>query len=219
MEKLFGICALVILLCNTAEAITVSDYYHPVGASENLVARFDHSIEATTTSAYNGLLLVEISGLGWNNPSEVFDAFYFVFNASQIGWIPQKSGSLRLAFDGGTYLSGTSYSILDDVSYGGVFPLYSIVFNESVGYCAGLNTYCVPEYSSAHVYRFVLQINGAPRVLNFGFGDGGIGDNSGEYSIVITPVSVGATVPLPTSALLFVSGLIPLFSRKIVSRL
>jgi hypothetical protein len=200
----------------SAQAVSVWDFFHPIGPSEQMVGAFDHSVEATTANAYSGYVAIDISGIGWDNNNEVYDAFWFFGNGNFVNWTPVKSGkSHRITFGGNNALSPESRYIGDDTDINYVNSLYSIVFNEDVGLREGVNYYGIPEYRVDHRYVYVLRINSLPRVINLGFGDGGIGDNSGEYRIVLTPVAVGV-VPEPATTALFALGLVILgFCRRI----
>lgn len=212
--KIVYVGLFLFLSSQVANSALVEDYYNVSGPTESLIARFDHSIEATTNELYSGLVLFEISNFGWNNTAEAFDGFYFFVNSNWgTIWEPRKSNSLRIAFDGDTYLSGISFPIFDDdpLNPAGVFDM---VFNEDIGHCLDINENCIPEYNASHDYRVVLDFGGPSRILNFGFGDGGLGDNSGQFDINITPLTEKTVVPLPSSIILFTSGLLFLTSRR-----
>lgn len=205
MKNIVVIVVLILSLNLKAQHV-ITDYYHPTGPSENLIAMFDHSIEATTTSKYNGLVGVKISGIGFDKNSTVnlYDAFYEFINP-QAGWIPKTSSSThRIAFDGNTSLGPNDYFIGDNTTYESSTSLYNIVWNNSVGKYDGMNIGGIPEYRSDHSYSYVLQLNTLPRVINFGFGNAsGIEDvinNCGHYQISVTPLASGA-VPETTSTI------------------
>lgn len=187
----------------------VGDYYHPVGLGESLVVQFNHSTEATTLSQYNGYLLLQFSGYGYNNPSELFDAFYAFSGPNPIF----KQG-LGIAFDGSTVLNGTQTLYEKDLGNdtGG---LWQIVFNTDVGPYSGINRNGFPLFNPTHEYQIVLYINSdASRALNFGFLDGGINDNSGQVNMYITPVAIGA-VPEPSVFALMTLGISTNFLRRV----
>jgi len=211
MKSFAALVALVCLLAQTesAKGYLIEDFYHPVGTSEDLVAMLNHSIEATTESAYNELVLLEVSNFGWNNPQEAFDGFYFFLNTRQVEWTPIAQG-LSVAFDGNTFLTGPSWLLSNDPGY------FQIVFNEDVGECSGLNIHCLPHYREDHSYRLVVNfLLDQPRVLNFGFADGGTYDNTGQFEIRVTPVALGA-IPEPSTALLMLCGLSILCRRRLI---
>jgi len=192
---------LLLLLSATVNGqFILTDYFHPVGPSESLIAPFNHSSEATTAVGYKGLIGVNISNFGWDNQDEAYDGFYYFINSQGI---PRISGKgLSIAFDGNTFITGPSYYIAD----GGQSPNspYQIVFNETVGHWDGLNLFGIPAYNPDHIYNFVLDINSpTERIINFGFNDAGLSDNFGQWDITIIPVAVGA-VPEPSSVLLLI---------------
>lgn len=181
----------------------IEDYYHAVGVSESITTPFNHSYEMFTQNTYYGLVMLEISGWGWNNPIEAFDGFYWFINYQQIGWIPIKDDALHIAYNGNTVQNGNSYPLITNDE------LHDIVFNEDIGFCNNKNKYCTPSYNPEHNYRVIVDIQrpGQSPYLNLGFRDLGIQDNTGEYNITITPMATGATVvPEPISSTLFVTG-------------
>ena len=185
----------------------VYDYYHPVGLGENLTAQFNHSVEATTVGQYNGYLLLQFSGYGYNNPSEAFDAFYAFSGSGSIA----RQG-LGLAFDGNIVLNG------DQTLYGTDLAndtgLWQIVFNNTVGQYSGPNRFGFPVFNPNHQYEIVLFINSeTARTLNFGFLDGGLSDNSGQINISLTPMAIGA-VPEPSTFAILTLGTLIFFLRK-----
>lgn len=199
-------CLLLLLLSATVNGqFILTDYFHPTGPSESLVAKFDHSVEGYSASKYRGLIWLRISNFGWDNLNEAHDAFYYFINAGQNNWIPQKSvKGLNIAFAGNSVRQGDQYfHISNDIS---VLEgkLFQIAFNETIGLYSGANNYGIPEYNPGHTYDIVLNINSpSDRILNFGFTEGGWADNSGQWDITITPVAVGAT-PEPTAGMLIV---------------
>lgn len=205
MKNIVIIVVLMLSLNLNAQHV-ITDYYRPTGPSENLIATFDHSIEATTTSKYCGLVGIKISGMGFgnNNTVNLYDAFYEFANP-QIGWIPKISSSAhRIAFDGNTSIGPNDYFIGDNTTYETTTSLYNIVWNNTVGKYDGMNIGGIPEYRSDHSYSYVLQLNTLPRVINFGFGNvSSIDDvinNCGHYQISVTPLALGA-VPELTSTM------------------
>jgi len=198
-------CLIALLFCITPASyaeFVLYDYFHPVGPSESLVVRFDHSIEATTLSQYKGYISLQMNGWGYNNPSETFDSFYAFRNN-----LPVAKQGLGIAFDGSTVLNGTQTlyekNMLNNTDVANIYnSLWRIVYNDSVGLYDGINVNGAPEYENNHTYEMVLFINSSTeRTLNFGFLDGGLADNSGEIQISITQVAIGA-VPEPGSSIL-----------------
>lgn len=215
---------LIIFLLSTAFSFgaVVLNYFTPIGSTENLVAKFDHSIEATTTTPYNGYVLVNISGYGYDNPSETYDAFYrfdsgnnfepyFSAKAHRIAF----GGTIAIQYyGGGIIIDQNSYHIGDNTPYSSLndlsSSLFRIVFNEDVGIYDGINYYGKPEYKESHEYNYVLFVNNTiPKILNFGFGDTGLLDNSGQYNISITPVT-----PIPEPSVFLCLGVSVLFFRR-----
>jgi hypothetical protein len=183
MKNLY-ILTLSVLITTISNAVVVTDYFTTTGTTENLIAAFDHSIEATTQNPYNGYIQLDFSGYGHNNPSEAFDAFWAVTNPP--GTIKQGMG---VAFDGNIVISGTTTFYDQDIGNDGAG--WKIIYNDDVGLYDGINRNGFPSYKEDHNYTIVLELTDPnPRIVNFGFLDGGTSDNSGEVYISLTPVTM-----------------------------
>jgi hypothetical protein len=144
--------------------------YAASGPSETLAATFTQPDGGVTVNAYEGDVLLHVTGVGQSYGKFYNDAFYLFagpFNAPQNGW------------DGGYYQLTFSTSPLV------AFDLGHNAENFLVG--------PLPPYNPAHDYTFALNTRlSSPGLLHFGVSDGGYNDNSGAYTITVTQL-----VPLP----------------------
>ena len=69
MKTLVLLTLSVLVFADTNASTVVTDFFVPTGTTEHLVASFNHSTEATTTTSYNGYVLLQFTGSGNNNPS------------------------------------------------------------------------------------------------------------------------------------------------------
>lgn len=128
----------------------------------------------TTSGTYSGLLALEIEGGGTCGGGWYFDAFY----ATRDDWATHTlvAESICYSFSGcacRNECGGRSMSEL-------------IVFAEGLGdiHVPG----GVSAYSSTHSYAVVIDVGPTPVAVTLGVGDCGTWDNSGLFSIRVTPV-------------------------------
>src|SRR5207247_8735787 len=140
--------------------------YVPAGPSETLTATFARPDGGVTAAAYRGDVLLHVTGVGQSYGATYNDAFYLFTSPFN----PPRNGH-----DGGYYQLTFGTSPLQPFSLG------SNAENFLVG--------PLPPYNPAHDYTFVLNTRlTSPAHLHFGVSDGGYNDNSGAYTITVTPL-------------------------------
>jgi len=148
-------------------AVTVNGVtYAAAGPSETIAAAFTQPDGGVTAAAYKGFVLVHVTGVGQSYGATYNDAFYMYtapFGAPQNG------------HDGGYY----------QLTYG-TRPLQAFSLGSNAkNYLVGP----LPPYNPAHDYTFVLATGLVyPGRLHFGVSDGGYNDNTGAYTITVTPL-------------------------------
>jgi hypothetical protein len=139
-------------------------------ARETLAATFTRPDGGVTAGAYQGYVLLHVTGVGQAYGATFNDAFYL---------FTSPFSSPRNGHDGGYYQLTFGTSPLQ------AFSLGSNARNFLVG--------PLPAYNPAHEYTFVLDTRlVSPGRLHFGVSDGGYNDNTGAYTITVTqlvPVS------------------------------
>lgn len=162
----------------TTDPTSVSENYTRTGQTESFSAPLTVFGGTTTTGQWSGLVEVEVSGTGSSTPGEFTDAFYRLDPADlsmELAGALQPQG-LRLSFTGCAANVECGAPRIDDF----------IVFAEDEGV---VTTPRRPAFQSTHVYRFVIDVGATPQFLTLGEGDGGVGDNSGQFDITLHAVN------------------------------
>jgi hypothetical protein len=161
----------------------------------------------TTSQLWSKQIEVAVSNVGYNFPAigGYTDAFYYYSPGAPDVYMPERNDQnwgLRMSFAGcAAGLECGAPSILD-----------FIVFSEGVGEVTPLVNYLPGEpegplvmpYRPDHAYRFVIDIGTTARHLTFGYGDGGVFDNGGQFDIQLYAV---APIPEPTTYAMVLVGL------------
>jgi hypothetical protein len=117
---------------------------------------------ATTTNSYSGSVTINVSGTGQASGTQCSDAFYIYTDFSNVQ---------------GT--CGTP-----------ITPVHIAAF----GLCINgqpVDTYVptIPPYSSSHTYQFTISVGSSPQTITFGVCDTFTSDNTGSFTITVTPAS------------------------------
>jgi hypothetical protein len=133
-------------------------------ARETLVATFTRPDGGVTAGAYQGYVLVHVTGVGQAYGATYNDAFYL---------FTSPFSSPRNGHDGGYYQLTFGTNPLE------AFSLASNAKNFLVG--------PLPAYNPGHEYTIILNTRlTSPGRLHFGVSDGGYNDNTGAYTITVT---------------------------------
>jgi hypothetical protein len=195
-------------------AQAISSFYRIAGPSETLTAPFVSSTGVSTIGLFSGPVEISVSGTGSSDGTLLNDAFYFL--PGQMGAAATAASSLSSSYQLGLGTDSQSFGsdpALDDIQN-------NIVFISGVGQ---VSAGTIPTFNPTNTYDFVLAVPDASLTpLTFGVLDGGHSDNSGSYTVTVTPLSPGAApaVPEAPAGALLALGLLPVFLvvRRGVSR-
>ncbi|MGD0959265.1 MAG: PEP-CTERM sorting domain-containing protein [Methylomonas sp.] len=187
--------AFVLYSYQTLASDLISDNFVVSGPVDNLTALFTN-ISTSTTDSFNNYVEIQVSGTGQSDGSSFNDAFYNVSSETA------NTGYYQLNMaTGGSSLSGSepTANVQNDMA-----------FINNVGF---VSPGAIPAYSATNTYDFVVNV-GAAGTLAFGVADGDYLDNSGQYNITVSQLSL-TTVPEPETLTLFAIGLLGLgLARK-----
>lgn len=161
----------------TTDPTSTSEQYTRTGQTESFSAPLTVFGGTTTTGQWANLVEVEVSGTGSSTPGELTDAFYKLDPAdpsTELAGALQPQG-LRLSFTGCAANVECGAPRIDDF----------IVFVEGEGAVVPPHR---PTFQSSHTYRLVIDVGATPQFLTLGEGDGGVGDNSGQFDITLYAV-------------------------------
>ena len=157
---------------------SVSDNFTRTGQTETIAAPLTVFGGTTTTGQWSGLVEVQVSGTGSSTPGKLTDAFYPLDPLDPATALSGTVQGLRRSFTGCAANVECGAPRIDDF----------IVFAEGEGVVTAPHR---PAFQSTHVYRFVIDVGATPQFLTLGEGDGGVGDNSGQFDLNLYAV-VGA---------------------------
>jgi hypothetical protein len=188
-----------ILLSPSAFAgVLFQDNFFRTGQSESLVAPLTQFGGVTTTQQWSGLIKVVVSGEAINNPPTGLhvDPFWAFF-PSDPNTIQGTGHRFRLSFTGcaASFECGAPDIVLFMTFVDGVGPvdppdvpsLDPIPLAQVIPLLQSI----VPYNAATHTYRFVIDVGRAPKFLTLGDGDGGVFDNSGQFTIQLFSVAQG----------------------------
>lgn len=154
----------------TTDPTSTSEQYTRTGQTESFSAPLTVFGGTTTTGQWSGLVEVEVSGWGFSTPGSFTDAFYPLDLADHTVMLPGTVQGLRLSFTG----------CAANVECGAPRIDGFMIFAEGEGVVTAPHR---PVYQSDHAYRFVIDVGATPQFLTLGEGDGGVGDNSGQFDL------------------------------------
>jgi hypothetical protein len=156
------------LLFSPAPAVSPTTFlingasYATSDLQETLAATFTRPDGGVTVNAYQGYVLLHVTGVGQSYANVYNDAFYLYSGPFD----PPKNGH-----DGGYYQLTFGTSPL---------PAFCLACN-AASFLVGP----LPAYNPAHDYTRLAR----PGALHFGVSDGGYNDNTGAYTIAVTQLA------------------------------
>jgi hypothetical protein len=157
--------------------------YIPTAPTETVGAAFALSDGGVTTGGYSGLVRLVVTGSGVSCTPATNDAFYIYEWRSGCGnpnVVPQHDPNYyQLTFDSKTL---PALAVSRDATR---FIYFDIDAGVEV-----LSRPYVPAYRTDHTYGFIVDTGLVSAAqLHFGVSDGGFGDNSGAYQILVAQLT------------------------------
>ena len=177
----FAMCVMACVLLNQGTAMAGpyligGQNYNEVGPTEIVSATFTSPDGGISAAAYNGLVLLTVSGVGESLGQALNDAFYVYTDGLHNPIVPfHDNNYYQVAFDSNPLVPfnpvrDAKNFIVYDVDAGlAVAPAY------------------LPAYRGDHTYTFIVNTGlVAPSTLHFGTSNGNFGDNTGGYRVAVT---------------------------------
>jgi hypothetical protein len=147
------------------------------GPTETIVAQACGFNPGTTSTSYSGFVRLTVSGVLVNTGTVGQDAFYSV---------DTTNASVALAACPGCFRYNRRSEGMCVCSYECAATSHEV---------AGLLVGAYPDFRPDHVYSVVLDLGPSADRLDLGMADCGCNDNSGNYILDLTPLTVGTCSP------------------------